>query len=530
MSDIERRLRELGERSRSDQGAAILPPHVTLRVKRRRLAAVATSVLVTVAFAFGGAVAVGAFDSPRQIGPAEGTSGVLIDYHRTGGFAGEDIRLTVHTDGFALVTVVEGDESTTTEHKLNAADLRGLEAAMKEVDWPARAADVRYGPVPPPDAVRFALRHDGHLVTGFYRIGPRELTALVGYLDTLLGELRIEREVADPAPTLALSDRTLRPGDMVELHVEAGAQYMWGASTGLDAQRGDDWERLFQWATYRERASGPIKATRHDGVRSVGYRGAATFQLRIPQLDPGTYRVTKAFIRSATGGSLEERTGIAEVRFEIIREATAKEPFSAIWPEDTRTEAEEACAAAAKEDASHEGAGEDIVSMRHDAASIVLEFGYEVLGWEDAIATDRSGQAGFADNRTVYELRRGPQGASPRRPVVIVDAVEVLDGCWSVGSVSRPPDKRRTGVSISVRGRSVEVGFDTLGATTMSFEIGHGPNTLMGEPTGRGGRITSRLTYAPDDTGHFLILFKDENGRVFSATGGPLPAGNFTAG
>lgn len=529
MSDIERRLRELGERARSDQPAAHLPPQVTRRVKRRRLATVATSVLVTAALAFGGAVAVGAFESPAEIAPAERDGEVLIDYHRTGGFAGEDTRLIVRSDGTALVTIADGGELITTEYETTADYVRAVEAGLAAIDWRTAAAKGRSGPVLAVDVVRFELRHEDYVVSGYHREKSRDrVDDLVALLDALLRSLRIEPQ---PAPTLSLSDTTLSPGDVVELLIEAEGQNMWSSLTGLDAQRGDDWERLYYWATYDDRRSGPIEVTRREGTKASGYTGSATFELLIPELEPGTYRITKTFVQPDPGDSGELRTVTAEVRFDLIESGTSQKPqdFRAIWPEDTLAEAEEACAAAAKEDASHGGEGEDVVSMRHDAASVVLEFGYEVLGWGDATAIERSGQPGFADNRTVYELRRGPQGASPRPPVLVVEAIEALEGCWSVNRVSPPPDQPMA-LSMTIRGRFVELEFDDLGADTIAFEIGHGPNTLTSEPTGRGGRITSRLTYAPNDTGHFLILFKDEESRVFSAVGRALPAGNFTDG
>ena len=64
----------------------------------------------------------------------------------------------------------------------------------------------------------------------------------------------------------------------------------------------------------------------------------------------------------------------------------------------------------------------------------------------------------------------------------------------------------------------------------MAFEIGHGSYVSTSDPEPPDGRITALLSYPLDGTGHFLLLFKDADGIVFSAAGGPLPAGDFVAG
>lgn len=194
--------------------------------------------------------------------------------------------------------------------------------------------------------------------------------------------------------------------------------------------------------------------------------------------------------------------------------------FAALWPEDTATEAEAACTEAASDPAA---------SFRDDPLPLAHAFAVDVLGWEQPgpVIVRKAG-----DGERTIEVRReeGDQGRRAGGAAVQVYVREVAPDCWSVVSVSRLPDKRPTGVGISVRGRDVEVGFDDLGAESVAFEIGHGFYGLTSEPAGRDGRVTMRLTYPPNDTGHFLLLFKDEDGRVFSASGGPLPAGDFAAG
>lgn len=224
MRDIEARLRRLGETTRADGAFPTLPPRVERRVKRRRLATVATSLVVAAALAFGGAVAVGAFEPPRQIAPADGTNEVLIDYNRAGGLAREDVRLTVRADGSASVTIVEAGEPTTSAHELSAADLRGLAAAVDAVDWPTAAAERRSGLAL---ATRFELRHDGYVVMGWDRSGPREVISLIGYLDALVGAL------APPEAKLSCADRI----DFVPTYLPEGwvDRLQPGRGSGLEA-------------------------------------------------------------------------------------------------------------------------------------------------------------------------------------------------------------------------------------------------------------------------------------------------------
>lgn len=201
---------------------------------------------------------------------------------------------------------------------------------------------------------------------------------------------------------------------------------------------------------------------------------------------------------------------------EFVPAEPGDEPFGAIWPEDTAREANDVCNEA-----------QAIEAWRTDAVRTAEEFGRQVLGWEPAAVVRRD-----EGRRVEVELRRSFQdeAAEAASPAVMVYMTEVFENCWSVGSVSRLPDRKPTGISISIRGRDVEVGFDDLGAHSVYFEMGHGSHTSSADGELADGRITWVLSYKPDQTGHFLFLFRDENGEVFSAAGGPLPAGNFAAG
>ena len=129
------------------------------------------------------------------------------------------------------------------------------------------------------------------------------------------------------------------------------------------------------------------------------------------------------------------------------------------------------------------------------------------------------------------EVRKSASDAEATGPAIMVYTRKEIPRCWSIGSVSRLPDRRPTGVGIGVTGRKVVIGFDPLGAASASLEVGYGGRVAT--QTWQAGEDTAvhfELDFEPDTTGHFLILMRDETGAVFSATGGPLPAGDFAAG
>lgn len=198
------------------------------------------------------------------------------------------------------------------------------------------------------------------------------------------------------------------------------------------------------------------------------------------------------------------------------RDPDGADQFGALWPEDTAQEAQEGCGDPAS----------PTRTFRYDAMSTALEFGNAVLGWKNATGiVEELGHGGQS-----IELRRSQDDDGPKGPAVLVTLTEVANDCWSVFSVARSSDEQSTGLSISVRGQDVEIGFDALGADSIYFEIGHGNYTNTSNPEPPDGRITALLRYPRGDTGHYLLVFKDAKGNVFSAAGGPLPAGDFSAG
>ena len=187
-------------------------------------------------------------------------------------------------------------------------------------------------------------------------------------------------------------------------------------------------------------------------------------------------------------------------------------PPVVVWPEDTLEQAEDACAAAAPRE--------------RTAPALVARFATDVLGWESPIYEAPPSRS---DPWTVIPFARDTYGGNVEAGVTIWTK-EVAPGCWSISGVSRLPDRRGTGVGVSVRGRVVEIGYGELGATSASIEVGYGGRSRDVYDRRELGFVRVNLGYRPRTTGHFSILLRDEDGNVFTAYVVKLPEGDFTAG
>ena len=187
-----------------------------------------------------------------------------------------------------------------------------------------------------------------------------------------------------------------------------------------------------------------------------------------------------------------------------------------LWPEDTAEAVKLACS----EVNDHRS------SWRLKAPATAIEFGREVLGWDDPLAKvlERS------RNGWDIELRESRSNSGAKEAAAIVYTLDTFGACWSVGSVSLAPD-REVDLSVSVNGSTANIFFDDLGAQSATIEFGYGGRVATKTwQQGMKRPVLLRLGFKPDTTGHFLILFRDANGAVFAAKGGPLPKGNFAAG
>lgn len=186
--------------------------------------------------------------------------------------------------------------------------------------------------------------------------------------------------------------------------------------------------------------------------------------------------------------------------------------LSLVWPEDTFERAEEGCNEASP--------GE------RTAPQVVSRFATEVLGWESPIYAPPPTRS---DAWTVRPSAPDTYGGNVSAGVSVW-TTEILPGCWSITSLSRLPDRRPTGVGVSVSGRAVSIGYDPLGATSATIEIGYGGRDRKVFDRAPLDVVEVKLGYDPDTTGHFLVLLRDEAGQVFTAYGSALPAGDFAAG
>jgi hypothetical protein len=173
----------------------------------------------------------------------------------------------------------------------------------------------------------------------------------------------------------------------------------------------------------------------------------------------------------------------------------------AIWPQDTFAAAIEASAEA----------------WRDDPNAVAAQFASQVLRWSDArIKTIRFGlrtahvavSSPAAPDTLDMELRAAPQQT------------------WSVLNVMPHGEYLPT---VAVRGRRASIGVEIDGeAVSADVTVGYGGKDRT-VTTHRTGTVQIELASKPDTSGHFLILTRNGQGDVLSATGSTLPAGHYAA-
>jgi hypothetical protein len=110
---------------------------------------------------------------------------------------------------------------------------------------------------------------------------------------------------------------------------------------------------------------------------------------------------------------------------------------------------------------------------------------------------------------------------------VFVDLAQLLDGKW--WSVTWVGSDRDYGLGMSIRRSAVSMSLDRRGAASVDVTVGYGGQNVT--KTFKGNEeVNFDLGFKPNTTGHFLILFKDQQGNVFDAQGATLPKGDFAAG
>ena len=172
----------------------------------------------------------------------------------------------------------------------------------------------------------------------------------------------------------------------------------------------------------------------------------------------------------------------------------------AMWPEYRGVDARRPCAAPE--------------AWRTNPDSAAEKFAQSVVGWPDARAEiDRYEHYG------VHALLHRGDG-----PLIQIWLEPVASDCWSVIGVSRAPDRRVERVSAEVRGRRVRVGVLPLGADSADVIVGFNGREIRKSVAGGSGAIF-RLDFIPRGSGFFIVLLKDDDGRVFSAAGALLYPG-----
>jgi len=151
---------------------------------------------------------------------------------------------------------------------------------------------------------------------------------------------------------------------------------------------------------------------------------------------------------------------------------------------------------------------------RSDPHETAREFGRQVLGWTDVRAEIEQ-----YEHFGVRAVVRRADGLS-----VQVWLNPVAPDCWSVTGVGPDPQRRTDGVSVSVRGRNVHVHAPALGADSADVIVGFNGLEISRRVIGDSG-ADMQLPFVPRGSGYCIILLRDFDGRVFSASGALLYPG-----
>lgn len=180
----------------------------------------------------------------------------------------------------------------------------------------------------------------------------------------------------------------------------------------------------------------------------------------------------------------------------------------ALWPEDTEEAANEAV--------------QDPARANEGDRAVALRFADEVLGWPGATVEPYGGPVGCGEHACLTVIRE-PDG--PSLQVLLVAITETASSIYGVGSV----DGSEGPLGLSVQGPSVTAVFELGDAASAEFRIGYGGREATHTYTEL-SEAPFDMGFEPDASGHYLLTFRDEGGRVFKAVGSALPEGDFAAG
>ncbi len=525
MSDVERRLRDLGERVRQEQGPGALLPNTIRAARLRRIASAFTGLVMVAGLVSAGIFAAGALSADRaKLGPAEEVSDALIEYHRSGGFEGSESRLTIDRQGKSVLYYTEGRAGLTVEGSMSQSELTDLEGAIAAVDWPA--TDGSHGLLPGvgvEDGYQYELRHDDYVVTTISGVEPQEIKPLIQLLNAFIADERARQEASKPAgcsPGVDFEPTYLPEGWMPQLQEGAGfgsdpfgnVVGHYGAE-GPPGGEGKVHGGFIDLVAFNFRYEPP---TIGDLITVLGQPAELDEENGI--IDFGSDGCAYALV--AGSNSRGELVSFAKGLRPRGEQGRSSEPerFGAVWPVDTYDLAQEAC--------------DSTESSLADPTSAAREFGYQVLDWNGGARLVEG--SGAERKNAQVELARS--ASEPDETYVLVDLREFQEDCWVVTGVQRSPEESQRyqeyeGASLSVQGREVQAYFaDFQDGATAIVEVGYGGEATQHLWQSGDEFAEFQLEFQPRGRGHYLILLRDENGEVFSAFGSPLPSGSFAAG
>jgi hypothetical protein len=151
-------------------------------------------------------------------------------------------------------------------------------------------------------------------VSGWMRLQGAALVAVLLGACSAPGGSANDPAAAARGPTLSVSEKTVHAGDVIELQVEASQKYTWGVETSLEESRDGKRETIYYWSAWpgeESRINEPFLADEATVFPLIGFQGEGSFKIRVPDVAPGEYRITKGFSNGPKGG--ETRSGI-EIR------------------------------------------------------------------------------------------------------------------------------------------------------------------------------------------------------------------------
>jgi hypothetical protein len=231
---------------------------------------------------------------------------------------------------------------------------------------------------------------------------------------------------------------------------------------------------------------------RHRRRRAARLAVAAALVLGLEACTGGEPTPTGSTGTSATptGGSLGRREAVA------------------VWPEDT---AEDLLVAVGAIEA-----GSD--PWRLDPTQTAVAFADLVLGWSNVETGEPEGEGTVR-----VEVKNEDGGPGD----VVVTLAQIAEPAWSVIGVADAVDPVAPPMSIVDGEAEVVVRVATRGSALVTLGYGLREATRAAAST---GTVRVDLGTAPTTGGHLLVLYLDRRGRVVSAFGTPLPAGDTAAG